>query len=140
MKLNLADTRLTRVTCRKSKRTLFSFLFFSIFSITLSYAQGGEEKEWKKDPGAASISAAYAITLDNTQPLQEHYRADISHLSFADKEAAKSFFRQLNDPAWTIKLAWGEKNIYVILRPNELTRTWSVDHWSQQLQQKAQQL
>ena len=146
MKLNLASTRLTRfASWRYGKLASIALTLFILFFSTASLSaqgsgNGNGQKEWKENPGQATISSQYEITLDAGEPLQQYYRADISHLSFSNKSEAKTFFKQLNNPAWTIKLAWNEQNIYVILRPNELTRTWSVGQWSQQLHHKAQQL
>ncbi len=141
MKLNLALSRLTQILRSKRAVTAFTFIFLLGISSLAIAQSNGKGNNWKKDPGAATITTDYLITLDASQPLQHFYEADISHLPFSNNNDAKDFFKDMNDPAWTINVDWrNEHVIHIILRPNELTRNWTVDQWSMRLQEKAQQL
>ena len=66
--------------------TVFKYI---LLAIALSTSAAFAQEMATEDLPTATIDANYYVTLDNSQPLSEYYKVDISHLSFADEMQAK---------------------------------------------------
>lgn len=64
------------------------FLNYILLTLALSSVGVFAQDVSADELPAATIDANYYVTLDNSQPLSEYYKVDISHLSFADEAEA----------------------------------------------------
>lgn len=80
--------------------------------------------------GSASITADYCVSIDTTQPLQEYYQMDISHLNFATETDAKKVFGFISNNRLTYMVDFNNHVAYLRVHADRTPQPEDVIWWN----------
>jgi hypothetical protein len=96
----------------------------------LTTASFGQTEEWPETYGQGTINTSYCVTIDTTQPLQEFYKIDISHLNFATATDAQKVFGAISNNRLTYRVDFANHAAYLKVHADRTTTPQDVIWWN----------